>query len=246
MKKNVFTVKMTDNYAMFSYLPMNRGLDGKHIERMVNSIRSMGIIRPIVCIKTDIFDGEMKTYVIDGQHLLNACQRENLHVPYITVDISTEEEIVQKMAKLNNSSKSWSLLDYVNAWKYHNSDYAKLKKFTKMYNLEVLIVSQICNNSKGFGNMASGSRMLKKGEFSIINPKAEEMCKLFSDLFIAIGRADRWIKHQFLYVFLQAYGPSYNHEKILKNIQKNIKQIKVMSDVEATNIYIQKKVFNLI
>lgn len=246
MKKNVFTVKMTDNYSMFSYLPMNRGVDGKHIERMVNSIRSMGIVRPIVCVKTDIFDGEMKTYVIDGQHLLNACQREGLQVPYVTIDINAEEEIVQKMAMLNNSSKSWTLIDYVNAWKYHNADYAKLKKFTNMYNLEVLIIAQICNNSKGAGNMAGGSNMLKRGEFSIVNPKAEEMCKVFSDLFIAIGRADRWIKHQFLYVFLQAYGPKYDHEKILKNIQKNIKQIKVMSDVEATNIYIQKKVFNLI
>jgi hypothetical protein len=231
---------------MFSYLPMNRVVCGKHIERMVSSIRAMGIIRPVVCTRTDVFDGEMKTYVIDGQHLLNACQRENIEVPYITIDISTEQDIVERMAMLNNSSKSWTLIDYVNAWKYYNSDYAKLKKFTNIYNLEVLIIAQICNNTKGAGNMAGGSGILKKGEFKIINPHAEEMCKLFSDLFIAIGRADRWVKHQFLYVFLQAYGPKYNHDKTIANIQKNIKQIKIMSDVEKANEYIQKKVFNLI
>lgn len=246
MKKNVFTVKSTENYEMFQFLPMNRNTNPKIIELMVKSIRTMGVIRPVVCVRTSIYDGTMRTYIVDGQHLFKALQRESLPIPYCYIEVKTELEIVHKMALLNNSSKSWTLVDYVNAWRYYKSDYGILKELASDYNLEVLIVSQICNNTKGAGNMAGGSSILKQGDFCITNPKAKEMCKLFSDLFIAIGRADRWVKHQFLYVFLQAYGPKYNHEKTLTNIQKNIKQIKIMSDVDKANEYIQKKVFNLI
>lgn len=246
MKTKVFVTKTTDNYEMFHLLPMNRIINGKIVELMVKSIRTMGIIRPIVCIKTDVFDGIMRTYVIDGQHLLTACQREQIPVPYVYIDIEEELDIVHKMAFLNNSSKSWLLTDYVNAWRYYLADYGKLKQYTQRYNLEVLMVAQICNNSKAAGNMASGSSAIKLGEFTVVNPNAEEMCKKFSDLFIAIGRADRWVKHQFLYVFLQAYGPKYDHDKTLKNIKKHMAQIKIMSDVERANEYIQKKVFNLI
>lgn len=246
MKTKVFVTKTTDNYEMFHLLPMNRVINGKTVELMVKSIRNMGTIRPMVCIKTNVFDGVMRTYVIDGQHLLTACQREQIPVPYTYIDVEDELDIVHKMAFLNNSSKSWLLTDYVNAWRYYLADYGKLKQYTQRYNLEVLMVAQICNNSKGAGNMAGGSSAIKLGEFTIVNPIAEEMCKKFSDLFIAIGRADRWVKHQFLYVFLQAYGPKYDHDKTLKNIKKHMAQIKIMSDVDKANEYIQKKVFNLI
>jgi hypothetical protein len=246
MKTKVFVTKTSDNYEMFHLLPMNRIIDGKVVELIVRSIRSMGVFRPVVCIKTDVLDGILRTYVLDGQHLLRACEREGIAVPYVYVEIEEELDIVNKMAFMNSSSKSWVLKDYVNAWRYYLADYGKLKKYTEIYNLEVLMVSQICNDVRGAGNMAGGSASIKTGEFKITNPNAEEMCKLFSDLFIAIGRADRWVKHQFLYVFLQAYGPKYDHDKTLKNIKKHMAQIKIMSDVDKANEYIQKKVFNLI
>jgi hypothetical protein len=64
-------------------------------------------------------------------------------------------------------------------------------------------------------------------------------------LFIKIGVADRWVKKQFLNVFIQAYA-TYDHKKTLGNIEKHIKTIKVMSDPSYANEFIQKNVFNLI
>ena len=62
-----------------------------------------------------------------------------------------------------------------------------------------------------------------------------------------IGKADRWVKHNFLRVFIQAYnGKNYDHKKTLENVDKNIKTIKAMTDVSVANQFIQKKVFNLI
>jgi len=121
------------------------------------------------------------------------------------------------------------------------------KKYKYLYNLEPLMIATICNNSSTYNATASGSRMIKRGEFKVTNHKSEEMCKAFSDLFIKIGTADRWVKHQFLKVFIQAYGhKNYNHSQILKNIQTNISQIKAMTDVTAANQFIQKQVFNII
>ena len=52
--------KKTTNYKMFSILPMNREIRSEHVEKLVKSIRTMGIIRPVIICKTDVLEGEMK------------------------------------------------------------------------------------------------------------------------------------------------------------------------------------------
>jgi hypothetical protein len=207
----------------------------------------MGVTRQVICVKTNCIDGELKTYVIDGQHLVHACQREDLPVEYRYIEITSEDDIIRKMAFYNNSSKSWKLMDYVNAWLYNNPDYLTLKRFKNLYNLEPLMIAGICNNADSYNGVAAASDLIKTGEFRVTNPNAEAMCKDFSDLFIKIGKADRWVKHNFLRVFIQAYnGKNYDHKRTLENVDKNIKTIKAMTDVSVANQFIQKKVFNLI
>ena len=65
-------IKNTTNYKMFSILPMNREIRSEHVEKLVKSIRTMGIIRPVIICKTDVIEGEMKNYIVDGQHLATA------------------------------------------------------------------------------------------------------------------------------------------------------------------------------
>ena len=247
MKKGFIQIATTTDYTLFNYLPMNRNIDSKQVEALVQSIREMGVTRQVICVKTNCIDGELKTYVIDGQHLVHACQREDLPVEYRYIEITSEDDIIRKMAFYNNSSKSWKLMDYVNAWLYNNPDYLTLKKFKNLYNLEPLMIAGICNNADSYNGVSAASDLIKTGEFRVTNPNAEAMCKDFSDLFIRIGKADRWVKHNFLRVFIQAYnGKNYDHKKTLENVDKNIKTIKAMTDVSVANQFIQKKVFNLI
>ena len=247
MKKGFIQIATTTDYTLFNYLPMNRNIDSKQVEALVQSIREMGVTRQVICVKTSCIDGELKTYVIDGQHLVHACQREDLPVEYRYIEITSEDDIIRKMAFYNNSSKSWKLMDYVNAWLYNNPDYLTLKKFKNLYNLEPMMIAGICNNADSYNGVAAASDLIKTGEFRVTNPNAEAMCKDFSDLFIRIGKADRWVKHNFLRVFIQAYnGKNYDHKKTLENVDKNIKTIKAMTDVSVANQFIQKKVFNLI
>ena len=69
------------------------------------------------------------------------------------------------------------------------------------------------------------------------------MCKAFSDIFIKIGKADRWVKFNFLDVFATEYG-TYNHTSTLKKIDKHIGAIKIMSNPISAKEFIRKNIFN--
>jgi hypothetical protein len=70
------------------------------------------------------------------------------------------------------------------------------------------------------------------------------MAKAFNDFFLKIGRADRWVKHQFLQVFMRAWG-TYDHKEALANLDKHIKTVKAMSDTGAAEAFISKNIFKL-
>ena len=233
--------KKTTNYKMFSTLPMNREIRSEHVEKLVKSIRTMGIIRPVIICKTDVLEGEMKNYIVDGQHLATACEREGLSVPYVNIVCKDEIDIVEKMGMLNNSSKSWALLDYVNAYKFCFNDYMKLLKFKNLYNLELNMVAALCTNHY---SIVSNSQSIRTGEFIITNNKAELMCKDFSEIFLMINNVGRSVKFSFLNAFMQSYG-KINQKTVVNNLRKYIKQIKLISDNTEASNYIKAKIFNL-
>jgi hypothetical protein len=234
-------LKLTTDYSKFAVLPMNRGIDSKHVQKMISSIRLMGVIRPVVTTTTNVIEGETKTYIIDGQHLATALEREGLSIPHVDIAVESEEDLVEKMAYLNNSSKSWDLMNYINAWKMIRPDYMKLFKWKNMYDIEITMLAAIGINNAGIRNTTSS---IKTGNFQITNPKAEDMCKAFNDIFLKIGMSDRSVKFQFLAAFLQAYG-TYNHTKVMSNIEKHMKTVKLLTDGDSTGAYIRTKIFNL-
>jgi hypothetical protein len=234
-------LKLTTDYSKFAVLPMNRGIDSKHVQKMISSIRLMGVVRPVVTTTTNVIEGEVKTYIIDGQHLATALEREGLSIPHVDIAVESEEDLIAKMAYLNNSSKSWDLMNYINAWKMIRPDYMKLFKWKNMYDIEITMLAAIGVNNAGIKYTTS---TIKTGNFQITNPKAEEMCKAFNDIFLKIGMSDRSVKFQFLAAFLQAYG-TYNHTKVMSNIEKHMKTVKLLTDGDSTGTYIRTKIFNL-
>ena len=235
-------IKYSKNYEKFLFLDNNRILNPGHVQTMIESIRTMGVIRPVVCIETDVISGKKEKYITDGQHMFTALVAEGLEIPYIILDVEDEIEIVIKMAKMNNSSKSWTLINYVNAFKPYLPDYQKLYKMRNKYNIEPLMLAAIC--TRGTSAVVSGSKLIKSGHFKITNSESDAMAKAFNDFFIKIGRADRWVKHNFLQVFIRAWG-TYDHDKSLTNLDKHIKTIKAMSDTGAAEAFISKNIFNL-
>jgi hypothetical protein len=239
--KGDYKIKYASNYSKFAILPMNRSIDSKHVQKMLASLRLQGCTRAVQCCTTNLIEGELKTYIIDGQHLATALEREGKLIPYFEVKIDSEEELIEKMAYLNNSSKSWDLMNYINAWKMIRPDYMKLFKWKNMYDIEVSMLACIATNMP---SIRYGTQPIKNGTFTITNSKAEDMCKTFNDIFLKIGMADRAVKFQFLNAFMVAYG-TYNHTKVLANIDKHMKTVKLMANGDETGAYIRKQIFNL-
>lgn len=237
-----YKVKLTTDYSKFAKLPMNRDIDSKHVQKMIASVREMGVIRPVITTTTTLIEGIKRMYVIDGQHLTTALERENLPVPYVEIEVKSEEDLIEKMAMLNNSSKSWDMMNYINAWRMIRPDYAKLFKWKNMYDLEPLMIAAIAVNKAS--DIRHGSQNIKLGKFVITNPKGEEMCKEFNDIFLKIGMVDRSVKFQFLLGYLQSHG-KISHAKVLANIEANIKLVKTMANTEETGAYIRSKIFNI-
>ena len=234
-------LKLANDYSKFAILPMNRAIDSKHVQKMIASLRLQGCVRVVQCCRTNIIEGEEKLYIIDGQHLATALEREGQPIPYIETEVTSEEDLIEKMAYLNNSSKSWDLMNFINAWKMIRPDYMKLFKWKNMYDIEITMLAAIGINSAGF---KSSSQSIKTGDFRITNPNAEDMCKAFNDIFLKIGMSERSVKFQFLTAFLQAYG-NYNHERVIANLDKHLKTVKLMMNGDETATYIRRKIFNL-
>ena len=239
--KGNYKIHYANDYSKFAILPMNRSIDSKHVQTMIASLREQGCVRAVQCCKTNLIEGIEKLYIIDGQHLATALEREGQPIPYILRSIDSEEDLIRKMAYLNNSSKSWDLMNYINAWKMIRPDYMKLFKWKNMYDIEITMLAIIGVNNAAF---KYNTRAIKTGTFKITNPFAEQMCKDFNDIFLKIGMSDRAIKFQFLSAFMQAYG-NYNHQQVIVNLDKHLKTVKLMANGDDTGAYIRKTIFNL-
>jgi hypothetical protein len=239
--KGNYKIHYANDYSKFAILPMNRSIDSKHVQTMIASLREQGCVRAVQCCKTNLIEGIEKLYIIDGQHLATALEREGQPIPYIVRSIDSEEDLIRKMAYLNNSSKSWDLMNYINAWKMIRPDYMKLFKWKNMYDIEITMLAIIGVNNAAF---KYNTRAIKTGTFKITNPFAEQMCKDFNDIFLKIGMSDRAIKFQFLSAFMQAYG-NYNHQQVIVNLDKHLKTVKLMANGDDTGAYIRKTIFNL-
>jgi hypothetical protein len=235
-------LKHTTTYSTFSVLPMNRAIDSKHVQKMIASLRLQGCLRVIICCKTNIIEGEWKTYIIDGQHTATALEREGQPIPYMEIEIDSEEDLIEKMAYLNNSSKSWDMMNFINAWKMIRPDYMKLFKWKNMYDIEITMLAMIGVNN---GAIRQSTGIIKTGQFQITNPQAEVMCKAFNDIFLKIGMSDRAVKFQFLNAFLQAFNSKYNHDKTMAAIDKHLKTVKLMAIGNETGSFIRKQIFKL-
>ena len=237
-----FKIKFAKDYSIFSTLPMNRDIDSKHVQTMITSLRLQGCQRTVICCRTTLIDGTSKLYIIDGQHLAMALEREGEVIPYIEIEINSEEELIEKMAYLNNSSKSWDLMNYINAWKMIRPDYMKIFRWKNLYDIEITMLAIIGVNN---GAIKYSTGIIKTGQFQITNPHAEDMCKIFNDIFLKIGKSDRAVKFQFLNAFLQAYNQTYNHSKTMAAIDKHLKTVKLMAIGDETGAFIRKQIFKL-
>jgi hypothetical protein len=207
---------------------VNRAIVPSHVTSVATSIEKIGLIRPVVVAKLNLkeFKGE---YIIDGQHLFNACIRLNKDVPYVKIDVSSEEELIDILASLNNSSKPWTLKDYVQSWAYIRPDFKKLAKYRQTYDLELVAIAGILHRSP---NIFQCMNLIKKGELVIKNESlAVKIMEYTNDVLSIFYKFDRKNARKLVNAYVQYVTnthDSYNHKKFLSNLNKQKSKLELV------------------
>jgi len=228
MKKetlNLFDIKWltADSKQGFLLLDcLNREIKPHQVSKLAESVDKIGIIRPVVVAEL-IYKGKKGLYIVDGQHLYFALLRHNLPIPYRIITVSDDTDLVEKLALMNNSSKSWTLIDYIQAWSYIQSDYKVLVKYFNTYDLELSTLGNIL-----YGKIDNISRLIKTGNFKIKNEEnAVKIMDCTTDLLKVLPRQDRGTNRQLVngYITFLYNNDKYNHKKFMISIKKNIKKL---------------------
>lgn len=219
----------------FSFLvSLNRNVKPAQVTKLAQSINKMGVIRPIVAANFT-YNGVKGLYIVDGQHLYHALLRNNMDFPYVEIDISSNQDMVEKIALLNSSSKSWTLQDYIQAWSYINNDYKKLHGYFNTYDLELSQIASILHKNQAPSNTSGDAitRYIKNGTFRIINEKhAVNILDCITDTLKIIPRLDRMSNRNFVsaYVdYMTSRGAQYNHAKFLTILKKHVSELKFVT-----------------
>jgi uncharacterized ParB-like nuclease family protein len=222
--KSIFWITNKSKVTFHYLTGINRGIYPSQVTKLANALLKMGNIRPVVVAKLSFITGKMAYYIVDGQHLYNALLRLGWDIPYVVIEVKDKKDLVDKIAYLNSSSKTWSVQDYVTAWSSLVPDYVKLNRYFQIYDIELNIISAILSN----GNLSSGStisKKLKSGEFAIEDEeKNVEILNGLTDVLKIIPRLNRFENRYVCseYVnFRRTSGCSYNHKTFIKNLDKN-------------------------
>lgn len=220
--KNMKWLSTTGNIK-FAYLAgINRAINPGQVSKLAKSLEMMGVVRPVVITEVSFVNGKKTKYIIDGQHIFNALIRLGWEIPYVTIEVKDKHDLVEKIAMLNASSKTWTMLDYVAAWSSLKEDYVKLNHYFQVYDLEINELASILMGNKAGGG--STNRILKAGQFAIVNEsKNVDILNKVTDMLKIVPRMNRFENKYAVreYVKFLRGTSKYDHKAFLAKLQKN-------------------------
>lgn len=245
---NIKVLKNDASRKSFSLLAgINRPVNPSHVTKLAKSVDKMGIIRPVVVAKIAFVTGKLTTYIIDGQHLYHALIRNEKDIPYVEIEVKDEKDLVEKIALLNASSKSWTMVDYMTAWSAVHDDYKKLFKYYNTYDLDLSQLATILHSGMGATSGGVASKVIKDGSFRIKNEQERiKVLNCITDVLKKVPRMDRMSNRMFIYSYVQFYNTNqskYNHSQFLNWMEKNkAKLILVTQDTEQIVKLLEKSI----
>lgn len=225
---------------------INRAIIPGQVTKLATSISKMGIIRPVIVTDINFLD-EKGTYILDGQHLFYALVRADMDIPYVKINVKDKKDMIEKIALLNSSSKSWCLKDYMLAWSSISEDFRKLQAYYNTYDFELCLIADILMGTSLRQHAGGGVsvKKLKTGEFKIHN---EAKKKVTLDNLTAILKIlPRMDRYDNLYVcreyinFLNEIGTDYDHEKFLKSLERRKAQFILATQEDGKLVEMFKK-----
>lgn len=123
MKENI--IYKTTDFDSFVFRNANRDIDSAHVKRIADNMSANGWIgAPIEVSLTE----NGKYQIEDGQHRYMACKETNTPVNFMLVKPKT----IYDLATQNSIKKSWTPMDYINAYADDGSySYKRLKNLAE-------------------------------------------------------------------------------------------------------------------
>jgi hypothetical protein len=216
----------TTGNIKFNYLAgINRPVNPGHVSKLANSLEKMSSLRPIVIAEISFITGKKEKYIIDGQHSFNAHMRLNWEIPYVTIQVDSKQDLVEKIAMLNASSKTWTMYDYVTAWSSLKDDYVKLNHYYQIYDFEISDLAAILmNNTVNTSTGGAITKVIKAGNFYIKNESINvQILNQATDMLKIVPRMNRFENRYAIreYVKFLRSNSKYDHKAFLANLQKN-------------------------
>jgi hypothetical protein len=201
---------------------INRPVKQPHVNTLVESVRLMGIIRPVVITTIAFITGRPLRYIIDGQHLFHACLALDVDIPYTEITVKNQTELVERIALLNSSSKSWDMSDYITAWSSISQHYKTLNYYIERYKqidyrtLAAALSGGTASNSISF--------TLKAGKFVVFDENTnskviEELAEANEALGSVYSLQRRNIHRD--YLSFRRSIVNYNHKAFMKAMREN-------------------------
>lgn len=220
----------------------NRSISSSGIHQMKHSIARYGIVRPLVLIKTTLFDpeGTSKLYIADGQHLFMACQGLNKvkQLPYIICKekFSSVEDIVKFVATLNSTQRGWKLVDYVGAYASTNQNlnYNVLENKYQKYGLPYRMTAMVYG---GYGAIPA-TDAIKDGSFVVHDQeRGDKIAEILQDVILLFGRKNSTQLSSFTLAFYHWYAPDkYNHASFIKYLKGKLEDIVILDSEGAQKL----------
>lgn len=212
-----------DSHKSFSYLAgINRPINPAQVTKLAESVKTLGILRPVIIANLSFINGKSTNYIIDGQHLFNALLRNNQDIPYIIIKIEDKVQLVESIALLNASSKNWAILDYVTSWSCVSEDYKKLLHYYNVYDFELVDISAILSGRSVIGGIET--KFIKRGKFKITSEKdGIKILDNLTDVFNILPRMNRKENKYVYSEYISFYKSNlnYNHSQFLKKLESN-------------------------
>jgi hypothetical protein len=219
-------IQGTKDYNQFKFLKTNRPVDTRHVNRLLNEIRSKNLLH----LNPIIVNGNME--VIDGQHRLEAAKRLGVTIFYAQDDNVTQNDI----ASLNSNKKNWALMDYLRFYAEQGGykDYENFLEFVSRHGaMPVATLLSLCSKD------GKVSRNYKDGVIDISEMrKAELVLDYLSDYdqHTPFSRTSRFID---ALAFIVRTG-LYDHGHMMNKLQQAGNSLQTETQVKGWILSLQR------
>jgi hypothetical protein len=138
--KTIKTIKLTKTEVTYllkkeNLLPFNRKITQKHAMSILESISAYGVLKLPVVARLGYKNNILA--IADGQHTITGIEtimRKKDVIECIVVDCKTKKEVVDLIARLNTTAKSWGNQDFLDAWIKFGADNEHYSKYELIHN----------------------------------------------------------------------------------------------------------------